>query len=188
MASWLPPPFSDEMPEALAPEVRAERIEAMAAWVLANPEAIGMREQLVDRLTSHDQEAAAEALAGIKEDFAPSGAAQVAVETAPWRVVVAFAQYYDTSEDWAFFVNDVFTASKPHAIGTDYIDKGAERIEVVRRGITVATLPLAPDTREPFAQGYVAAMEGKEPIVLGHDLSDAVLEQLSEYFELRLQR
>ena len=187
-AELAPPPFSEEEPEELADEVRAERLEALAAWVVETPEVVARRKLVVDRLQSHADEAAAEAYAGVVADFDASDPAKVEVATAPWRVVVAYAQYYDTSEDWAFFVNDVFEAGKGHAIGSGYLSKGATQLQVTRRGIAVATIDLPPETREPFAQGYVAAMEGKEPLLLGHDQPDELLFDLSDYFGVTLRR
>jgi len=187
-AEQAPPPFSDEEPEPLAPEVRAERVDALAAWAVDHPEALTHGRLLVDRLHAHADERAEEALAGLLADLQPKDPLQVEVATAPWRLVVAYANAYDTSEDWAFFVHDVFEAGKEHAVGQGHLKLGHDRLQVTRRGIVVHEVELPPEVTEPFASGYLAVMEGKAPVVVGHAPPDEVLEELSDYFGIRLAR
>lgn len=185
-AERQPAPFSDEPVPEVEPEELAERIDIVAAWVTDNPEVVAHRALLVDRLHAHADEEVAEAWAGLQADLADKPPLEVDVATAPWRVIVAFAQLYDTSEDWAFFVGDVQEAVKEHAVGTGSLQWGQQEVQVMRNGRPVHKVAVPAEALEPFAQGYLVIMEGKEPQLFGHAPVAELLPAMGKLLELPL--
>ena len=55
-------------------------------------------------------------------------------------------------------------------------------IEVVHEGKTVHTLEVPTEERPLGAQGYLLAMEGKEVLLLPHDMAPSLFPQAAEYF------
>jgi len=185
-AERQPPPFSDEPVPEVEPEELAERIDIVAAWVTDNPEVVAHRALLVDRLRAHANEEVAEAWAGLQADLEAKEPLEVDVATAPWRVIIAFAQFYDTSEDWAFFVGDVQKAVKEHAVGMGYLQWGQRELQVMRNGRPVHKVAVPAEALEPFAQGYLVIMEGKEPQLFGHAPVAELLPDMGKLLELPL--
>lgn len=163
------------MDEDYAEQRRGElRTFFEAHEVYADPQE---REKLADLACAFQIEGAHERLRSPK----PREAAEVEVDGDGWRLVVAHASGWCTSDDWSWFTAEVGEALE--GTGIVYAYAGAENdVLVVRRGgAEVARHPLE-------GQGYLLLAEGRPPGEAPHDMVDGVLEAASGYFGIELER
>lgn len=99
----------------------------------------------------------------------------VEVSEENWRVMIAFARNQCTSEDWAWFTDDVRKGVEAQKITYAYGSNENNIVIVQRDGKEVARMPLE-------GQGYAMLAAGKEPGKTGHDMADSVLAAAWRYF------
>lgn len=99
----------------------------------------------------------------------------VEVSTDDWRVMVAHAGGWCTSDDWSWFTNEVQEAVTAKGITWGYGD-ATNDVLIVKRGETeLARQPLA-------GSGYTMLAAGKSAGETGHDMVDGVLGAAGGYF------
>jgi len=162
----------EEMPGTTSEDDPARR-DALRAFFLAHPvyEDPARRQALADMACAMGTEAAHERLA--KQP--PAKPMVVEVKGPAWRLVVAHASDWCTSDDWAYFTHTVDEGVT--ARGIDYAYAGAEVSEVVvtSGGAEQARLTLD-------GQGYLLAKANARSQDAAHDMPDGVLEQAWDYF------
>ena len=100
-----------------------------------------------------------------------------------WRAIVIWQTTTDTSEDWAFFTNDVSRAAQ--AAGIDIVWAGeSAKVPIVRDGTTLTTLDLGGQTHAPI--GYLFSRSGHDPEFHEHSMPHDVLSAASAYFGVEL--
>ena len=151
------------------------RAEALRAFFLAHPEYQDpeRRAGLADLACAFGTEEAHTRLTQ------PTPAVPFVVEvTEPsWRLVVIHAGDWCTSDDWAWFTNEIGEALQTHGIQSVYADASHNAVVVQRGGQEAGRYPLE-------GTGYLALQAGRAPEDTAHDLPESVMSQLNTYFGL----
>lgn len=160
------------MPGTTAPE-NPERPAQLRVFFAAHPEYAdpARRALLADLACAFGVEQGHERLL----HPAPREALVVDVEAADWRVVVAHADGWCTSDDWSWFTNSVDEAVRAEGVTTAYGGAIHDALVVRRGGVEVGRYPLT-------GQGYLMVAAGRSPGEAGHDQVDGVLREVSDYF------
>ncbi|MCA9569208.1 MAG: hypothetical protein KC656_15270, partial [Myxococcales bacterium] len=103
----------------------------------------------------------------------------VTVTADGWKLVVAHASDWCTSDDWAWFTNDVQTAVTAKGVLWDYAGARNDAVVVMRDGAELVRVPLE-------GQGYLVLGDGVEKAEIGHDMADGVITSIGEHFGMEL--
>jgi len=169
----------EEMPGTTMPEGWAEeRSPQLRAFFEAHPEYEDprTREQLADLSCAMGIEDAHDRLTNPE----PLATLEIAAAAEDWKVIVAYSRDWCTSDDWAWFTNDVSTAAEAVGVQFEYAGARYSHIQLKRGETEVATHALE-------GQGYLMLRAGKEPGVAGHGLVSDVLTDASDFFDLPME-
>lgn len=102
----------------------------------------------------------------------------VQVSGADWRVFVAHADRWCTSDDWSWYSNEASEAAAAHGAVVAYGDPKAREL-VIRQGEEeLARVPLA-------GQGFLIARAGAAPEELGYGPTESLSPRMAAYFGAR---
>jgi hypothetical protein len=171
-----------EDPEgALSDEDRAARAASLELFVTVNPDFDTWRPILLDRIEGTEEKVEA-AYAGVKADFADKPPVEVEVTDEQQRVVAIVTRAYDTTEDWAFFTNDVAEAMKARKVPVVLAGPGVQELSLRKDGKEVGTVDLAPLVMPPqLLVGYVFSRKGQEPMFQAHEQPEHVIASADAY-------
>lgn len=103
-----------------------------------------------------------------------------------WRAIVVFDRSDgDTSEDWAFFTDDVLRIANEAGIQADWLGQ-EDYVEVQVDGERVGGVNMGPYLKD-HELGYVFAMEGQMPVYQEHAMVDEVIDAAEAYFDRALR-
>lgn len=164
-----------EVQPGTSPEEDPERPGQLRTFFEAHPEYSDSEKlyQLQDPACAFGIEGAHERLGAKKEPLV------VEVSSDDWRVMVAVAGGFCTSDDWAWFTNEVQETVKQKKITYEYATADNDVLVIRRAGKELLRRPLD-------GQGYVMLAAGKEPGETGHDMVPGVLAAASDYFGVAL--
>lgn len=118
----------------------------------------------------------------VVRDLKSKPALRIEVTETPWRILLVYSNVYATSEDWAYYSDEVLSAAKEKGIKGGSLQMGQHVIVIVRGGEDIATLALPEGERGYGHVGYLFAKEGATLELSEHDMSDGVLGRAGRYF------
>ena len=189
-----PPPAPTPPPEP--PNWIAEAIEEAVQWEVmpgtSGEEEPGRRDELRGFFEAHPEyedpqkrEGLADLACGMGTEGGhawlmkpePKTPAVVQVSSDEWRVVLAHASHWCTSDDWAWFTNEVAEEARKHGIQYAYAGATNDVMVVMHGEEQVARYPLS-------EEGYLFAAPGRESENTDHDLPEFVISAMDTYFGL----
>jgi hypothetical protein len=151
------------------------RLEAIQAFVATHPDLAANQEVVIDYIQGRDA-AVEDALAAVLKDLG-AAPAQVTVGGNDPGAVVILQWGYDTSEDWAWFVDRIkrsLDAAKVPYVETEPLQR---RVSVTVAGGAPETVDLSPLAALPTV-GYAVIPKGRAPVWVAHAMPGDVVAAL----------